>query len=88
MHWLCVRYAYSYYAYPSISIHECPDVHIGTGNSCPDMDEHQLLHDRFMLDKDEYLRKSMTTCISGYYPGSYPEFLIYPSNTGINHLLT
>jgi hypothetical protein len=25
----------------------------------------------------------MTTCISGYYPGSYPEFLIYPGNTSI-----
>jgi hypothetical protein len=25
----------------------------------------------------------MTTCISGYYPGSYPEFSIYPGNTGI-----
>jgi hypothetical protein len=29
------------------------------GNSCPNMDEHQLLHDCFMLDmyKDEYLKK-------------------------------
>jgi len=25
-----IWYAYSYYTYPSISIHECPDVHIGT----------------------------------------------------------
>jgi hypothetical protein len=25
----------------------------------------------------------MTTCISRYYPGSYPEFSIYPGNTGI-----
>jgi hypothetical protein len=62
MHWLCVRYAYaySYYAYPGISIHECPDVHISTGNSHLDMDEHWLLHDYFMLDmyKDEYLKKT------------------------------
>jgi hypothetical protein len=58
----CIKYAYaySYYAYPGISIHECPDVHISMGNSCPDMDEHRLLHDYFMLDmyKDEYLKKN------------------------------
>jgi hypothetical protein len=31
-------------------------MHTGTGNSHPDMDEHRLLHDRFMSDmyKDEY----------------------------------
>ncbi len=52
MHQLCVGYAYvySYYAYLGIFIHECQDVHIGTGNSHPDMDEHRLLHDCFMLD--------------------------------------
>jgi hypothetical protein len=91
MHRLCVRYAYaySYYAYPDISIHECLDVHIGMGNSCPNMDEHRLLHDCFMPDmyKDEYLEKNQisntTTCISGYYPGSYSEFSIYPGNTGL-----
>jgi hypothetical protein len=34
-------------------------VHIGTGNFRLDMDEHQLLHDRFMSNmyKDEYLKK-------------------------------
>ncbi len=86
MHWLCIRYAYSYYAYPGISIHECSDVHISTGNSRPDMDEHRLLHDYFMLDmyKDEYVKKKQilntSTCRSGYYPGSY---LIYPGNTGL-----
>ncbi len=62
MHQLCIRYsyAYSYYAYPSISIHECLDVHTSMGNSCPNMDEHQLLHGRFMPDmyKDEYLKKT------------------------------
>ncbi len=60
MHRLCVGYAYSYYAYSGISIHECLDVHIGTGISRSDMDEHQLLHDHFMLDmyKDEYLKKT------------------------------
>jgi hypothetical protein len=31
-------------------IHECLDVHIGMGNSRSDMDEHCLLHDRFMPD--------------------------------------
>jgi hypothetical protein len=43
-----------------ISIHECPDVHNGTSNSRPDMDEHQLLHDCFMPDmyKDEYLKNT------------------------------
>jgi hypothetical protein len=53
-------YAYPYYAYPGISIHKCLDVHTGTGNSRPDMDEHQLLHDHFMPDmyKDEYLKKT------------------------------
>ncbi len=56
MHKLCIEYAY---AYLGISIHDYPYVHIGTGNSCPDMDEHWLLHDRFMLGmyKDEYLGK-------------------------------
>jgi hypothetical protein len=62
MHQLCVKYAYaySYYAYMGISIHECLDVHIGMGNSRSDMDEHWLLHDRFMPDiyKDDYLRKT------------------------------
>jgi hypothetical protein len=90
MNRLCVKYAYaySYYAYMGISIHECPDVHIGMGNSSPNMDEHRLLYDHFMPDmyKDEYLKKTnildMTTCISGYYLGSYPEFSIYPGNTG------
>jgi hypothetical protein len=87
MHGLCIRYSY---AYPSISIHECPDVHTSMGNSCPNMDEHRLLHDCFMPDmyNDEYLKKNqirnMTACISGYYPSSYLEFLIYPSNTGKN----
>jgi hypothetical protein len=61
MHRLCVEYAYpySYHTYSGISIHDYLDVHIGMGNSCPDMDEHQLLHDHFMLDmyKDEYLKK-------------------------------
>jgi hypothetical protein len=62
-------------------------VHIGTGNSHPDMNEHQLLHDSFMPDmyKDEYLEfffSNMTTCISGYYLGSYPEFFIYLGTTG------
>ncbi len=86
MHRLCVEYAYaySYYAYSGISIHEWLDVHTGTSNSRPNMDEHQLLHDRFMLDiyKDEYLKKQimcMTICICGYYPGSYLDFFgIYP----------
>ncbi len=34
-------------------------MHNGTSNSRPDMDEHRLLHDCFMLDmyKDEYLKK-------------------------------
>jgi len=60
MHWFYVEYAYaySYYAYLGTSIHECPDVHIGVGNSRPDMDEHLLLHDHFKLDKDEYLKKT------------------------------
>jgi len=62
MHWLCVEYAYaySYYAYLGISIHECLIVHTSTGKSRPDMDEHQLLHGRFMLDmyKDQYLKKT------------------------------
>jgi len=62
MQQLCVKYAYaySYYAYPGISIHECLDVHIGTGNSHPDMNDNRLLHDSFMLDmyKDEYLKKT------------------------------
>jgi hypothetical protein len=46
MHWFYVEYAYaySYYAYLGISIHKCPDVHIGMGNSHLDMDEHWLLH--------------------------------------------
>ncbi len=62
MHKLCIRYAYaySYYAYPGIFIHECLDVHAGTSNSHPDMDEHQLLHDHFMPDmyKDEFLKET------------------------------
>jgi len=76
MHRLHVEYAYaySYYAYLGISICECPNVHISMGNFSPNMDEHQLLHDRSKLD--------MTTCISEYYPGSYPEFLIYWGNIG------
>jgi hypothetical protein len=43
-----------------ISIHECLDVHIGMGNSRLDMDEHWLLHERFMPDmyKDDYLKKT------------------------------
>jgi hypothetical protein len=61
MHRLCIgyAYAYSYYPYPCISIHECLDVHIGTGNSHAGMDEHRLLHDRFMpnMYKDEYLKE-------------------------------
>jgi hypothetical protein len=42
MHWLCIgyAYAYSYYAYSGISIHECPYVHASMSNSCSDMDEH------------------------------------------------
>ncbi len=37
MHWFCVgyAYAYSYYAYSGISIHECLDVHIGMGKFLP-----------------------------------------------------
>jgi len=60
------------------------------GNSCPNMDEHWLLHDCFTPDmyKDEYLKKNQipnrTACISRYYPSSYLEFLIYPGNTGKN----
>jgi hypothetical protein len=58
MHWSCIEYAYaySYYAYLGISIQKCSDVHIGMGNSCPDMDEHWLLHDFFLPDmyKDEF----------------------------------
>ncbi len=43
-----------------ISIHECPEVHIGMSNSRLDMDEHRLLHDCFMPDmyKDEYLKNT------------------------------
>jgi hypothetical protein len=35
-------------------------VHIGTGNSSSNMDEHRLLDDHFMVDmyKDEYLKKT------------------------------
>jgi hypothetical protein len=62
MHKLCIRYAYaySYYAYLGIFIHECPDVHAGTSNFRPDMDEHRLLHDCFMPDmyKDEFLKET------------------------------
>ncbi len=62
-------YAYSYYAYMGISIYECLNVHTGTGNSCPDLDEHQFFHDHFMMNmyNDEYLKKNqildMTICI-------------------------
>jgi len=90
MHKLCVEYAY---AYLGISIHDYPYVHIGTGNSCPDMDEHRLLHDRFMLGmyKDEYLKNNQIlntmTSIFGYHPNSYPKFLIYLSNIGLNFRL-
>jgi hypothetical protein len=77
-----------------ISNHECSNVHIGTGKSHSDMDEHRLLHNCFMPDmyKDEYLKKNqildMTTCISEYYLGLYPQFSIYSDNTGKNYRLT
>jgi hypothetical protein len=29
----------------------------------------------------------MTTCISRYYPGSYPKLSIYPGNTGLYLIL-
>jgi hypothetical protein len=89
MHQLCVGYAYSYsyYPYPGISIHECLDVHIGMGNSHPDMDEHRLLHDRFMpnMCKDEYLKK--TNSRYGYMhiwvlSGFISRISIHPGNTG------
>jgi hypothetical protein len=43
-----------------MSIHECSYVHIGMGDSHPNMDEHWSLHDWFMLDmyKDEQLTKT------------------------------
>jgi hypothetical protein len=70
MHWLYVRYvyAYSYYAYLSISIHECSDVHIGTSGSHLDMDEHWLLCDCFMPDmyKNKYLIKTKFWILHAY----------------------
>ncbi len=53
------------------------------------MDEHQLLHDCFMPDKekDEYLKKTKFQIQLHAYPGSYLKFSIYPSNTGLYLIL-
>jgi hypothetical protein len=63
---LCTGYAYAYpyYAYPGISIHKCPDVHIGMGNSRPDMHEHQLLHEH--IKPDMYTENNWKKPNSGY----------------------
>lgn len=64
------------------------DLHTNNRTSCSDMHERWLLCECISPDlyKDRFFFKiqilDMNTCISGYYPASYPDFSISPSNTG------